>query len=206
MPRLERRKRRTREAIIKAAVALFTQKGVYATRVEDITERADLGKGAFYNYFESKDALVAELVNRGVRLLEEQYLSKVSTLASTAERVSEIAHAHSRFFEEHPEYVVLFHQARGLLIFKTNGVRELRETFADYLECIAARYLPRVEWERLTQETRADIAAAVAGAIAGYRSFRTSAGLATNVETLTAVITRGVPEAIRLRQAVETEA
>jgi AcrR family transcriptional regulator len=36
----ERRKERTRQALIDASIALFMDRGIYRTRVEDIRERA----------------------------------------------------------------------------------------------------------------------------------------------------------------------
>lgn len=55
--RQERRKARTRQALLDAAVRLTAAgKGGSAT-IQDITEAADLGFGTFYNYFESKDEL-----------------------------------------------------------------------------------------------------------------------------------------------------
>ena len=67
--RRQRKKETTRKALLDAAIALMAERGLYATRIEDITERADLGKGAFYNYFLSKDALVAALAKAGLNAL-----------------------------------------------------------------------------------------------------------------------------------------
>jgi len=57
--RRERRRRETRERIFRSALHLFTERGFGATTVEDITEAADVGKGTFFNYFPSKEHLLA---------------------------------------------------------------------------------------------------------------------------------------------------
>ncbi len=52
--RIERRREKTRRLLIEVALGLFYEKGIYRTKIEDITERADIGKGTFYQYFETK--------------------------------------------------------------------------------------------------------------------------------------------------------
>lgn len=64
MPRVGRRERRsaeTREKLFRAALRLFSEHGFVATTVEDITEAADVGKGTFFNYFPSKEHILAHL-------------------------------------------------------------------------------------------------------------------------------------------------
>ena len=53
--RRQRRRAETRERIFRSALALFAEHGFVATTVEEITEAADVGKGTFFNYFDSKD-------------------------------------------------------------------------------------------------------------------------------------------------------
>ena len=49
---------KTRQKIIQAAFDLFHQKGAHATSVDEVLERSGTGKGQFYHYFKSKEALV----------------------------------------------------------------------------------------------------------------------------------------------------
>jgi AcrR family transcriptional regulator len=61
LSRRERRKLETRQGLLEAALALFREKGYNEATVEEITERADVAKGTFFNYFPSKEALLGEL-------------------------------------------------------------------------------------------------------------------------------------------------
>jgi len=59
------RKENTRKKIFKAALELFTSKGFEKTIIEDITKRANVAKGTFYNFFSKKeDVLVYYLESK----------------------------------------------------------------------------------------------------------------------------------------------
>ena len=53
----------TRRRILASALALFVRKGYERTTFADIAERLKMTKGAVYWHFESKEALLVELVN-----------------------------------------------------------------------------------------------------------------------------------------------
>ena len=57
--RLDRRKARTRQALIDAAVRLIAEGRADRASIQEITESADIGFGSFYNHFDSKDELFA---------------------------------------------------------------------------------------------------------------------------------------------------
>jgi len=61
LSRRERKKLETRQGLLTAALTLFREKGYSATTVEEITDRADVAKGTFFNYFPSKEALLDEM-------------------------------------------------------------------------------------------------------------------------------------------------
>src|SRR5690348_15222699 len=55
--RLDRRKARTRQALVDAAVRLIAAGRGERASIQEITEEADVGFGSFYNHFASKDEL-----------------------------------------------------------------------------------------------------------------------------------------------------
>jgi AcrR family transcriptional regulator len=56
----ERQRSKRRDTMLRAAAAVFGEKGFEEARLEDIAERAELSVGTIYNYFSSKfDLLVA---------------------------------------------------------------------------------------------------------------------------------------------------
>jgi AcrR family transcriptional regulator len=54
----ERKQRRSREAIIEAAHALFEERGFDKVTVADIAERAEVGRATFFRYFGDKQEVV----------------------------------------------------------------------------------------------------------------------------------------------------
>lgn len=64
-----RRKQRNRERLVAAAASVMSRKGVDAATIAEITEEADLGFGTFYNHFESKEAVVDEVLSGGLEAL-----------------------------------------------------------------------------------------------------------------------------------------
>ena len=60
-----------KEALVAAARAEFAKKGLVGSRIEDITAACGLSKGSFYLHFQSKEALLGELVEAFTSFLTE---------------------------------------------------------------------------------------------------------------------------------------
>ena len=62
LSRTARRQAKTREDLIEAAREIIAERGVEALRVSDVTKRADVAFGTFYNQFKTKDDIVEAVV------------------------------------------------------------------------------------------------------------------------------------------------
>ncbi len=58
-----KRRQLTRARLLAAAYHVMSKTGVDNAKIKDVTEYADVGFGTFYNYFETKDQLAAEVLD-----------------------------------------------------------------------------------------------------------------------------------------------
>jgi len=78
----------TRHRIVEAARYLFWEKGYAATGLAELLARAEANSGSFYHFFESKDALLRDVLDTYVELLEPHVLRPAwKTTADPIERV-----------------------------------------------------------------------------------------------------------------------
>ncbi len=103
-----RRRARTRAKLMAAARTLFAEKGVDATRINEITEAADVGFGSFYNHFESKDELVEALLGEMITSEGERIDEATRDLADPAEVVAVAHRTFVRHAHADPEWGWLF--------------------------------------------------------------------------------------------------
>lgn len=72
--RLDRRKARTRQALIDAAVRLIADGRGQQASIQEITDAADIGFGSFYNHFASKEQLFQtasdEVLDRWAQMID----------------------------------------------------------------------------------------------------------------------------------------
>ena len=66
---MDRRKARTRQALVTAARRILAEQGSTDVSIQEITDAADVGFGSFYNHFESK----SELFEVAVREVLDEY-------------------------------------------------------------------------------------------------------------------------------------
>jgi AcrR family transcriptional regulator len=77
------RRTRTRQRLMAAAIAVFAERGVIGSSVEEICEAAGFTRGAFYSNFADKDALVLALIEQGIA---EEYAAAEEAVTELKER------------------------------------------------------------------------------------------------------------------------
>lgn len=64
MTKREQNKQQNDNAIVQAAIGLFSTKGLETTTIGDIVAASGLARGTFYNYYKSKEEIWEKLVNQ----------------------------------------------------------------------------------------------------------------------------------------------
>lgn len=70
--RFQRRKQRTRSQLQRAAVELILERGYDPVTIQDITDRADLGRGTFYLYFSDKEDIVWQTLLNSFNVVDKE--------------------------------------------------------------------------------------------------------------------------------------
>jgi AcrR family transcriptional regulator len=109
----EQRKRATRGELIQAGRRLFSQKGLYESRIEDLATEAGIAKGTLYTYFADKDELIREVAAAGFGELETRVARRVDRMRGDRGVVREAIRAHLQFFAANPDLMRVLHQVRG---------------------------------------------------------------------------------------------
>ena len=105
--RRERKKEETKRRIFVAALELFREKGFAATTIDEITARADVAKGTFFNYFPRKEAVIEFLAEEQLEAVE----STVHEHQSATERLRTLYDALSKGYEANPDLALVVMRA-----------------------------------------------------------------------------------------------
>ncbi|MGD0880303.1 MAG: TetR/AcrR family transcriptional regulator [Acidimicrobiales bacterium] len=116
--RLERRKARTRAALISAAQS-FIAAGNLNVPILEITQAADVGLGSFYNHFESKDELFKAAVEDVLELLGDLFDEQIADIDDPAVVFSQCTRLFGRFHRRNPQMSKVFLN-NGLAIAGSN--------------------------------------------------------------------------------------
>ncbi len=118
--RKEREKEARREAILDAAVRLFSRQKNYEPTLDEIAAEAELSKGTIYNYFKDKHYLFAALLLR----CHEKVQENLERVVAANQTLGELTKAILDSLKSSPDDRYLFH------IFFSAGLQmpeELRE-------------------------------------------------------------------------------
>ena len=81
--RRSRRRERTAEDILAAAVALFAEQGWAATTMEQIAARADIAKATLYSHFPVKEAILVAQMQQELRMQWPAFEQRIGEAADT---------------------------------------------------------------------------------------------------------------------------
>jgi len=174
---------------------MFGEKGVNATTIEDITERADVGKGTFYRHFDNKKAVMTALAEEAVERLVAGIRSGPAPAAGLEGILEHLVNAHLAFFTKNLDEFILMFQGRLLLKLGRGEATELERPYLSYLQEIEAQVAPFLPQGVHAERVRR-LACAVAGFVSGFFSFAmiglSPQGIESSVEPLRRTFVAGL--------------
>ncbi len=96
------------DAILREAVHAFARDGFRGTDVQEIADRANVGKGTVYRYFGDKQELFWATVYWVLEKLDTYLATAAATEQMPLEKLRATCHAYGEFFESNPEYLEIF--------------------------------------------------------------------------------------------------
>jgi AcrR family transcriptional regulator len=172
--RREQRKATTRAELLLAGRRLFGTKGLYESRIEDLTRSAGIAKGTLYGYFHDKSELVEAVVQAGFDELGRQVEARAREARTFSSRVRAIIDVHLTFFDENPDLMRIFHQVRGLIKFDGRRHQPLRFILDRHIERLVTTLGGARPSAALDAMRRRELATLLFGGLSGVVSLRTS--------------------------------
>jgi len=143
-----------RDEIVRAALELIAEHGFHGAPMAMIADRAGVGAGTIYRYFENKDVLINELYREVEAKLYAVLLEGYATEKPFRERFLHLGTALLRYFIENPldfRYLEQFHNSpygvafrRDKILGKKGGCDVFRELFEDGVSQQVMKDLPLV--------------------------------------------------------------
>jgi AcrR family transcriptional regulator len=136
--KLTKRGSERREQLVDAAVRLFADEGYHGTTVGDICDALGVGKGVFYWYFPSKDALFSEVLQDSLLSLRRAQQIAIGQVEDPLERIEQGIRASISFFRDDPsvleviriaarydEFIALVERGQQIVVADTaNHIKE----------------------------------------------------------------------------------
>lgn len=116
----EERREATRDVIVSSAMSLVAERGVEATTMADLAERAGLSKGAITHHFDSKDVIIDAVLERAGALIEQAITAAWDPTAAPFPRLRKAIAAMISLPEERPT------ELRALLVLSAQATWDSR--------------------------------------------------------------------------------
>jgi TetR/AcrR family fatty acid metabolism transcriptional regulator len=123
-----------REAILRSAVRVFSQKGYFNSKVSDIAGEAGIADGTVYLYFKSKDEILHSVFDQAMAVFIAEAKKELLHISKPEDRLGKIAELHLERLSTDRDLAIVFQvELRGSIKF----LQEFTAAgFAEYLDLI----------------------------------------------------------------------
>jgi AcrR family transcriptional regulator len=103
----------SRNHILDAAERVFGQKGFHSATLKEVADLAEFSVGALYAFFEGKEDLFAQVLDRQGRALLDSMEQAVAGVTSPREQLHRVIDASIEYFKERPDFYRVFQRELG---------------------------------------------------------------------------------------------
>ena len=123
-----------REAILRAAIAVFANKGFFNSKVADIAKAAGVADGTVYLYFKNKDDILHSVFDRAMEEFIAEGRRELAAIERPEDKLRRIAQLHLERLSADRDMAIVFQvELRGSIKF----MQEFSSAgFAEYLDII----------------------------------------------------------------------
>ncbi len=100
----EQKKEKTRAAILRSALHLFTKKGYENTSIDDLAKTAGIGKGTVYTYFQTKSEIFLTFCEEQLAFVYQELADKSDPAASLFDQLMTLFMGEFRFASRNKEF------------------------------------------------------------------------------------------------------
>jgi TetR/AcrR family transcriptional regulator, cholesterol catabolism regulator len=128
-----------RERILASAAGLFARKGVSATTVREIADEVGMLSGSLYHHFDSKEAMVDEIVASYLEDLRARYKAVTARDADPRTKLHDLVIASLEVVEAHPHATEIYQNEVNYLTqierfgYLKNAGKEVQSTWLDVI-------------------------------------------------------------------------
>ena len=128
-----------RERILASAAALFASKGVAATTVREIADEVGMLSGSLYHHFDSKEAMVDEIVTSYLEDLRARYKGVVARDTDPRTKLHDLVVVSLEVVEAHPHATEIYQNDVNYLTqierfsYLKNAGKEVQSTWLDVI-------------------------------------------------------------------------
>ena len=140
-----------RERILVSAAALFARKGVAATTVREIADDVGILSGSLYHHFESKEAMVDEIVTSYLEDLRTRYKNVLAKESDPRARLHDLVVASLEVAEAHPHATEIYQNDVNYLTqlerfsYLRNAGKEVQNTWLEVINAGVAQGVFRAD-------------------------------------------------------------
>ncbi len=196
--RLTDQGRERKAQLLDHAAELFAERGYAETRVSDIVAAAGVAKGLFYWYFENKDALFRELVERNRLRLRQAQAAAIAADAEPLLQVRQGAEASVRFMARYAHFFALLEVEHSERTFAEERRRGSEIHTSDVADVVRAG----IADDSIRDEDPTLLAHGVVGTVGYYAHLHRTGRVDLSVDDLAAFVGRLVVCSLASHEAI----